>query len=406
MTIVTNKHHRPRGGIPRGLAESGPALLSYGFRPFFLGAAIWACVAMILWILAITGEVEVGGSYGAVAWHAHEMLFGFGTAVVAGFLLTAVPNWTGRLPVSGRPLLALVLLWCAGRAVMLWPDLAGLAVTAAIDAAFPLAMLGVCLREVIAGRKWADLKVVAGLAVVSLADICFHGEVIVTGGLDHAPRLTLSAYTMMIVIVGGRMLPSFTRNWLARQGRTDFPAPYDRFDRAAILLTLPALVLWVALPDAWATAVAGALAASLHGIRLARWRGPATASEPLLLILHIAYALVPGAFVGIALAALGVIDQSAATHVLTVGTVAVMMLAVMTRATRGHTGQVLTASPRTCASYACLMLCAFVRPAASLLPATAYALYPLAALLWIAAFALYLQEYGPMLVRQRRQPAP
>ena len=121
MDTATHMDSPRRGGVPRGLLQTGPVLFSYGFRPFFLGAAIWACVAMLLWIAALAGKVELAGDYGAHAWHAHEMLFGFASAVLAGFLLTAIPNWTGRLPVSGRPLLCLFGLWCMGRAAMLAP---------------------------------------------------------------------------------------------------------------------------------------------------------------------------------------------------------------------------------------------------------------------------------------------
>lgn len=403
MADVTEPRRRT-GSIPRGLSLTGPVLFSYGFRPFFLGGAVWACLAMVLWIMAIEGVVDVGGNYGARAWHAHEMLFGFGSAVVAGFLLTAVPNWTGRLPVSGPPLVLLFLLWAAGRAALLFPDMLGTVPSIAIDSAFLPTMLAVCVREIVAGRKWADLKVIGGLGTLALANICFHYETIYGGGADHSERLALAALTMMIMIVGGRMLPSFTRNWLNKSGRTDFPVPYNKFDLATILVAAAALALWIALPFSAYTAAAALVAAAAHAARLWRWRGWTTVREPLVLVLHLAYAFVSAGFLAIAAAAAGQIDYTAALHVLTVGTVASMMLAVMTRATRGHTGRELTASRWTCIAYGMLFACALVRPMSAILPDRLGMIYAVAGTLWIGAFAIFLAEYGPMLAARRRAP--
>jgi uncharacterized protein involved in response to NO len=391
-----------RGGVPRGLLDTGPILLSYGFRPFFLGGAVWAATAMLMWIVAVVAGIEVADGYGARAWHAHEMLFGFASAVLAGFLLTAVPNWTGRLPVSGPPLLHLFLLWCVGRIALLLAGTIGVLPAVALDSLFLPALLAICVREVVAGRKWADLKVMAGLGALSLANICFHYEVITEGTPVHSARLATAAYVMMIIVVGGRMLPSFTRNWLNKSGRTDFPVPYNRFDLAVILASIPAFGLWVVEPEsAWTGAVALA-AATLHAIRLYRWRGWTTVREPLVTVLHLAYAFVPLGFLSIAAAAQGLIDTVAALHVLTVGTIASMMLAVMTRATRGHTGRELTASRATCAMYAAIFASALVRPLATIVPDHLALIYASAGMLWIAAFLGYLLEYGPMLIGRRR----
>lgn len=405
MAHTAEETSRRKGGIPRGLSLSGPILFSYGFRPFFLGGAIWACTAMVLWITALSGGIDLGGDYGARAWHAHEMLFGFASAVVAGFLLTAVPNWTGRLPVSGRPLMLLFLLWVAGRAALLAPDLLGLMPSILLEGAFLPTMLVICLREIAAGKKWGELRVVAGLAALTLANVCFHYETISAGGPDYSVRLALAGLTMMIVVVGGRIVPSFTRNWLSKAGKTRFPVPYNKFDVAAILLTIPAFALWIVAPEGWLTAGAATLAAVLHAVRLWRWRGWTTGREPLVLVLHTAYAWVPVGLSAIAVAALEALDQTSAIHVLTVGTVAAMMLAVMTRATRGHTGRELTASVATSAGYAAIFLCALVRPLAVFLPDHITLVYSAAAVLWIVSFALYLAEYGPMLVARRKPSA-
>jgi uncharacterized protein involved in response to NO len=395
-----------RKPVPRGLSRTGPVLFSYGFRPFFLGAGLWAMVAMILWIGALTAGFDIWGDYGALHWHAHEMLFGFSSAVLAGFLLTAVPNWTGRLPVSGRPLVLLFGTWCAGRLALLLPDAIGAMPAAVADSFFLPLLLFICAREIVAGRKWKDLKVLVVLAALSAGNILYHVEVLAAGHPDVSVRLAISAYVGMVMLIGGRIVPSFTRNWLSKAGKTQFPAPYGMFDSFAIVLSVAALVGWVAFPDHPNTALAAFVAVALQAARLSRWKGLTTFPEKLLFILHVGYGFVPLGFAAIGLAALGQVDSTSALHVLTVGTIAVMMLAVMTRATRGHTGRVLTASRTTILSYSSLVLSALLRPLAGFLPDYAHDLYAASGTLWIVAFALFLIEYGPMLLTvQRKLPA-
>ena len=393
---------RVRRAVPRGLSRTGPVLFSYGFRPFFLGAGLWAIAAMALWILAITGRIDISGDYGAANWHAHEMLFGFASAVLAGFLLTAVPNWTGRLPVSGWPLGGLFGLWCAGRIALLGTDIVGVIPAAGIDALFLPALLAICTREVVAGRKWKDMKVLAGLLALSVANGFFHVAAI-SGNHDHmAIRLAVAAYVVLVMIVGGRIVPSFTRNWLNKFGRTDFPVPYNRYDTVAILAGVAALAVWTAAPGHPATAGLAGFAAVLHVIRLYRWRGWTVAPEKLLVVLHISYAFIPLGLVLIGLSALDLLEERSALHLLSVGAIACMMLAVMTRASLGHTGHVLSASRLTVTSYAALTLCALVRPLGEILPDASAQIYAASGLLWIAAFGLYCFEYGPILARKRR----
>ncbi|MGE6739002.1 NnrS family protein [Allorhizobium pseudoryzae] len=392
-----------RGAVPRGLSTTGPVLFSYGFRPLFLGGAVWACCAMLLWILTLMGTIDIAQGYGAPAWHAHEMLFGFGSSVLAGFLLTAVPNWTGRLPVSGAPLLGLFSLWLLGRVALLTSDLTGNTIAVALDSLFLPTLLLICAREVIAGRKWKDLKVVTGLFILSVANICFHVETLLEGAPDVSPRLAIAAYVALVIIVGGRILPSFTRNWLAKAGASRFPAPYDGFDSGTIVVSVLVLLAWALRPEGVVTAVAAAAAAILQVVRLYRWRGWKTFAEPLVLILHIAYLFVPLGFVAIAASALGNMDATAAMHVLTIGTVATMMLAVMTRATRGHTGRELEASMMTNISYAAIIVSALVRPLTSVMPDLSNLIQAIAGIGWILGFALYLVEYAPMLTRKWRK---
>jgi len=401
-TVLPQGRPRPKGGIPRGLARTGPVIFSYGFRPFFLGGALWAIVAMVLWIAALSGFIDIGGDYGAPNWHAHEMLFGFASAVLAGFLLTAVPNWTGRLPVSGKPLVWLFALWCAGRLLLLVPDQVGVVTAAAVDGLFLPALLTICAREVIAGRKWKDLKVLGGLLALSVANIVFHVAAI---GGDHsqmATRLAVSAYTVLVIIVGGRIVPSFTRNWLNRFGRTDFPVPYNGFDTAAILTGIAALAVWTIEPESMVAVPTALLAAFMHAVRLIRWRGWTTWPEQVLVVLHVAYGFIPAGFIAIALAALDVMDTRSVLHVFTVGVIGCMMLAVMTRASLGHTGRKLAASRVTIAAYVSLIACALLRPAAEFFPGAMMHLYACSALLWIVGFGLFCVEYGPILMHERK----
>ncbi|OKP72993.1 short-chain dehydrogenase [Ensifer adhaerens] len=395
---------KPSGGIPRGLSTTGPVLFSYGFRPFFLAAALWAIGAMALWIAALILGLDLAGDYGAAHWHAHEMLFGFSSAVLGGFLLTAIPNWTGRLPVSGRPLAALFGLWVIGRVALLSSGIIGLPVAAAVEALFLPVLLLICAREVIVGRKWKDLKVIGGLIILSAANIWFHLSVLGNLDVDAAARLAIGAYTMLIMIVGGRIVPSFTRNWLNKVGRTDFPVPYNRFDTAAILIGVAALAAWTFAPVHIVTAAIAVIACAFHTVRLLRWHGSPTWPEKLLFVLHAAYAFVPLGFLAISAGAIELLSDYPVMHVLTVGVIAFMMLAVMTRATRGHTGRPLVGSALTSASYVAIAGAALIRPLAEVLPEHYHHLIALSGVLWIAAFVLFTLEYGPMLVRERRSP--
>ncbi|MCR6670564.1 NnrS family protein [Devosia ginsengisoli] len=395
-------HTTKRIPVPRGIARSGPVIFSYGFRPFFLAAGLWGIAAMALWIGALAAGWEIGGSYGGPYWHAHEMLFGYSSAALAGFLLTAVPNWTGRLPVSGTPLVVLFAVWCAGRLALLAPDVLGLVPSIVIDAAFLPLLLATCAREIIAGRKWKDLKILAGILALAIANIGFHLLIASGGDAGFANRLGVGAFVMLVSIMGGRVVPSFTRNWLVKRHAIDLPIPYNRFDTVALLAGLAALALWVALPGTIWTALACLVAGALHLVRLWRWRGWQSWDEKLVLVLHVGYAFVPLGFLAIAAAQLGWTEPVASLHVFTVGAIGVMTLAIMSRATRGHTGLPLAASRVTASSYAALILAVLLRPLASVWPDYYTELLSATGLCWIVAFTLYVAEYGPVLVRKRR----
>ncbi len=400
-TATTERTPKARGPVPRGLAKDGPAILSYGFRPFFLGAGVFALLSMAGWIAALAAGWEIGGDYGALNWHAHEMLFGYTSAAVAGFMLTAIPNWTSRLPVSGPRLLGLVLLWLGGRVAMAWAPL-GIAGAALLDGIFLPTLAIVAAIEIVTGRNWKNLKILAGLVGLSLANVGFHLAVILTGSAAEASRAGVAIYIMLIAIIGGRIVPSFTRNWLVKAGASLVPAPFGRFDTVSLGALLLALATWTSLPAHPATALLALAAAALQAWRLVRWRGWRTLDEPLLLALHVAYAFIPLGLAAIASAAMGWIAQASALHLLTVGAIGGMTLAVMTRSSLGHTGRKLSASKLTAPSYLSLLLAAVIRPFAELIGAHYHLLLEVAGACWLLAFGLFVCEYGPLLLAPRR----
>jgi uncharacterized protein involved in response to NO len=387
-----------RTPVPRGLARTGPAILSYGFRPFFLLAASFALIDMIAWIGALSGYWSVGGAAGPVAWHAHEMLFGYGTAALCGFALTAIPNWTGRLPVSGGPLLALVLVWLAGRAAMAFPGLVGEPVAAAVDGLFLPALAIIVAREVIVGHNVQNLRLAVVVGALACLNLAFHVAGLTGAASGPFVRATVGAFVLLICLIGGRIIPSFTRNVLARRGDKKLPSPIGRYDQLSLLAVLVATVAWAIAPETAVTAALAGVAALSQAVRLARWRPLQALSEPLLAMLHVAFVFVPLGWLGVALAALGLMPLASAVHVLTVGAIGGMTMAVMARATRGHTGRPLRASVTTVAAFALLVAATMLRPAADLVPQGYDTLLALAAVAWIGAFALFLVEHGPMLL--------
>jgi len=385
---------------------NGPALFSYGFRPFFLFAAIQAALAIAVWTLWLDGASGLPSGFAPVAWHAHELLFGYASAVVAGFLLTAVPNWTGRLPVVGLPLVGLFALWLVGRAAMAASALLHPLALALLTLAFPVALCALIAREVLAGRNVRNIKVVAVLGVLCLAQLFFHVEVWRSGVSTFSERLAIAGYLLLVMIVGGRIVPSFTTNWIRRENPGRVPVPFDRFDKAAMIVGGAALLAWVAMPATSRVApVFGALfvvAGALHFARLVRWAPDRVWGEKLVAVLHVAYAFIP---LGFALAAASAFTGGrafdlAAIHCWAIGGIGLMTLAVMTRATRGHTGNALVAPPSTSLLYALLAAAAIARIAAVFLQDSTAAL-TIAGLCWTLAFAGFAILYGPMCVGRR-----
>jgi len=390
--------------IPRYREHAGPVILSAGFRPFFLGAAIWAAVAIPLWLGAYTAGLVVPTRLAPSVWHAHEMVFGYAAAAVAGFLLTAIPNWTGRMPLQGGSLATLVSLWAIGRAGVLLSTAIGAPAAAVADLSFPAVFLAVVAREILIGKNWRNLPMLGALSLLLIGNLLVHLKAL--GLADTAElgnRLGLATLLMLISLVGGRIIPSFMHNWLAK-ARPEVlpPVPAGRFDLAVLIVTGLALVVWALAPDVAVTpwvALAAGIAAAL---RLSRWRGLHTVREPLLLILHVGYGWLALGLLLLGLNGLtGILPATAALHALTVGAIGTMTLAVMTRASLGHTGRPLTAGPVTKAIYALITTAAVLRVLSPLAgDRTELALW-LAGAAWSGAFGLFAVFYGHVLLRPR-----
>jgi uncharacterized protein involved in response to NO len=381
------------------------ALLSAGFRPFFFLAAVWAAAAVPLWLAAYVHGYALQGPLPALLWHGHELVFCFGAAAVAGFLLTAIPNWTGRMPLRGAPLAVVAAVWLAGRAAMLASGAIGAPLAAVADLAFLALLIAVVARELVAWRNWRNLPILAALSLLFTGNALVHLHAI---GIAYTAavgnRLGVATLLLLIALVGGRIVPSFTRNWLARERPGGaLPAAWNAVDRIALAWAVAGLGVWAVAPDLavapWLEAGAGVALA----IRLSRWRGLATLREPLLFVLHAGYGWLA---LGLLLLGANALVEgglgSAALHALTVGAIGTMTLAVMTRASLGHTGRPLRADGATLACYVLITLAALLRVAAPLGGSHAVVVTSLAGVAWTAAFATFAVHYGRILLSAPR----
>lgn len=396
MTMTTAEQMRAWRGVP---------LLTYGFRPFFLGAGLWAALLMALWIGVISGALSLPSAFDPVSWHAHELMFGYVGAVVSGFLLTSVPNWTRRLPIVGWPLAGLAGLWLAGRIAVAFSASLPPLLVAVIDLSALTALAGFLAREIIAGRNWRNLAVLGMLGAMVVANGLFHWE---AAHGDYAARgfglrLALAATILLIALIGGRIVPSFTRNWLVRRRDPARPAATGRFDHLSMAAMVLALVLWVLVPEARWTGLALLAAGLLHSARLKRWSWRRTGAEPLVWILHAGYAFVPLGAVALGLAVLypEAMAGVAAQHLWMAGAVGTMTIAVMTRATLGHTGQELTAGRGTVAIYLAIIASVLCRFLAGFTIEWSALLLDAAGTLWCAGFLGFAVLYGPALMRAK-----
>jgi len=388
--------------VDRGaVAPAGFALWQLGFRPFYLLASVFAALSIGLWAAQVAGWLGHAYLPGPL-WHAHEMLFGFVLAVVVGFLFTAGRNWTMRPTPSGTLLAALVALWVAGRVLVLTPF--GWA-SAAANAAFPLAAAAALAVPFWAARSRRNYFFVALLACMGIANLAIHLSAL--GVIDLPPflglRVGLDMMLFIMSVMAGRVIPMFTNNGVPGAGAARH-AGVERAALASVLLLLAADAFGLQGAAVAVIAVAGMLA---HGLRWALWRPWKTARAPLVWSLHVAYAWIPVHLALRAAAEVGSIGPSAATHALTAGAAGGLIIAMMTRTTRGHTGRPLRADRFDVASFTFVLLAALVRvivPVAA--PAWTVAAIVASAALWSTAFALFAARYGAALIRPRLDGQP
>ncbi|WP_170149762.1 NnrS family protein [Rhodoplanes roseus] len=394
---------RPSSG--RLQAARRPAPHGASFRVFFLAGALQAVLVIGLWGAAFPLLAGIDPPLAPAAWHAHELLFGYVPAVQAGFLLTAIPHWTGRRPVGGGALAALLALWIAGRLAA--AGLLGLSPlgVALLAIAFTGVLAGLVTVEIIAARSVDNAPAVLSLIVLAVAEILFHADLAAGHEGATATRLALAGVTAQMMLLGGRIVPAFTRDYLAETGRAPLPPSLRWLDGGAVGLGLAALVVWLALPPARPLVPAsGAVLLAAGGlllVRQARWAPSRTRSEPLVWVLHLGAAMTP---LGLLMAGAGALTAeteltAAAVHVWAVGGIGLMTLALMTRVSLGHTGRPLRAGSGSAAIYLALAVAAVARAGSILAPQWTLPLLPLAGVAWIAAYAGFLVLYGPMLLR-------
>ncbi|HIP24333.1 MAG TPA: short-chain dehydrogenase [Rhodobacteraceae bacterium] len=389
-------------------AYNGPIFFSLGFRPFFFGAGLWAAVAMTLWVVFLAVGLDVPSHLSGVDWHLHEFVFGYTSAVIAGFLLTAVPNWTGRMPVMGWPVAALAGLWLAGRVALLFSAYLPPFLAPLIDLSFIAVLALIIAREIVAGKNWRNLKVLIILALIGGANGLFHYEAIMSAGFDgYGIRAGVALIIMLIMVVGGRIIPSFTRNWLMRQPKGRLPAPMNNLDKGIMVASAVALVVWVAMPESAATRPLAALAGVLNLVRLSRWVGWRTLAEPLLAILHIGFFFIPYGFLTIAAGDLlpGWYRASQIPHAFTAGAIGLVTLAMLTRTSLGHSGRPLAATKTVTTIYALVLLGVLTRMAGEFLPDVEPLLHA-AATFWILGFGLFALSFIPIFFKPRVQKMP
>ncbi len=378
----------------------GPVFWSYGFRPFFFSAALFAGIAIPAWALFVSGLEGLPLRYLLREWHVHEMIFGFLPCVMTGFFLTAMPNWTERSPMKGWPLILLWVLWLAGRLSIAFSGLP-LPILSLIDGAFLVVVAGIVWREILSAQAWDRLPLGILISLYSSANLLFHGLFLNRSETDLAERLGLTLIMIFLALIGGKITPGFTEDYLEEIGMKQQPASFSRFDGLAILLVVVAGILWVIQAHAMVTGLTFVFVGIVHIFRLSRWYGWHTWREPLVLILHVGYCWLAISLLIIGGAMLGVgVYLEDAIHALTTGAVGVMTLAVMTRASLGHTGRIKHAGALTVIIFLLVNLGATLRvfgPSIHLFDSHGLLL---SAGCWSSAYFLFAVGYGHMLFGQ------
>jgi uncharacterized protein involved in response to NO len=401
--LITDLKKRAPTVAPR---PSISALLALGFRPFFLLAGLFATLVVPLWLVVFTGLVRLPTSVPPSMWHAHEMVFGFTGAVIAGFLLTAVRNWTNLPTPSGAPLAGLTLLWIAGRFGMALDGSSSRWIAALLDLPFFPAVALAIAGPIVKARNWRNAGFVALLTLLFAANLLFHlgGP----GWQGQASRLAVHVVILIITVVGGRVIPSFTENALKVQATRRRALDWAAFVAVAGMAAL-SLVPESLLPRSSQVGGGLAIAAGLsQAARMLGWRSAATAGHPILWVLHAGYAWIA---VGLVLTGLATLldgwNATAPLHALTVGAIGMLTLGMMSRVALGHTGRMLLVARAVGVAYGLLLLATIVRALLPLVAPQAYtAEIVVSGALWSAAFGVFSAVYFPVLVSPRVDGKP
>ena len=385
------------------------ALFDYGFRPFFLIAGVYALVVVPIWLFLYGHQAVPFGALPAMYWHAHEMVYGFVSAAIAGFLLTSVPSWTGARGFAGAPLYALVAAWLAGRIAMTmfghWPVW-----IIAIAELSMLPLLAALLLPPLLRTRNRNVRLLFVLLMLWSADAAFVWAV-AQGDVGVAARsisFAINLVLVLVTVIGGRIVPAFTANALRRRGESSEIVSHTWLEVSVISSMIIIAVLDAFVPLGSAHGIIAGAAAILHVIRLSGWRSFHTRGESILWVLHLAYAWLP---IGLALKAFylfGGFDWASKwQHALTAGVFGTMILAVMTRASLGHTGRPLAVSRSTTFAYALLTLAVCIRVLSGAVNISIYRIVvEVAGAAWSLAFLLYLITYTPVLVLPRADGKP
>ena len=379
-------------------------ILQNSFRPFFIVAGIWATLAVPFWILNYFGLLIVADNFDILLWHQHEMLYGFIAAAITGFILTAIPNWTGRLPIKNKPLGFLVFLWIIGRIGFLTIPIIGAKVVALLDLPFLIILVLVILREIVSGKNWRNLPVIILISLFTLGNILVHLQLLdVIESAELGIRLSIFVLSILLALIGGRIVPSFTRNWLSQNQVNRFPSGAGIFDKVCLVSLVVFVIAQIITPYHQLTSLLSLLAGLLHGIRLIRWKVWLTLSEPLIWILHVGYMWLSVALVLIGLAGLtDFVPYTSSYHALTIGAFSTMILGVMTRVSLGHTGRTLKATFGTTTIYVFITIASVLRVSESFLNDSRNLILSFSGIFWTLSFALFVFIYFPILTQPRK----
>jgi uncharacterized protein involved in response to NO len=379
-------------------------IFSFAFRPLFFLAIIYGIVSVGWWGLAWSGHLPMPGAGGnPIFWHAHEMIFGFAGAAIAGFALTAVANWTQRPPVSGLPLIALCIFWLSARILALSSTLT-LTPTATADLAFDLLLCALMAREVIAGNSRRNYKLLALLALFTTANCAFYvGQWLQADWIRSTLWAGMWVVVLVVNLIGGRVIPAFTGNWLTLQARMKQqaaplrPAGFGRIDQFASLGTAAFALLFLWDHNAALTALVGFLAAGCQLLRWSRWQFYRTLHDPIVWVLHVAFLWIPIGMALLSCSAMGWLPVSSGMHALMSGAATTMILAVASRAALGHSNRPLANNPLVTASYIGITVTTVLRITASVSDPNSLWM-PLATLSWVVSLGLFAWRYTPILL--------